>query len=85
MNRHIDELGRIVIPKEIRKTLNINSDDLLSITIKDKNIVLSKLTNSTLECLKQKVLELENSQNINDFEMGQLVAYRDVLDKMEIN
>jgi len=85
MNRRIDELGRIVIPKEIRKTLNINSDDLLSITIKDKNIVLSKLTNSTLECLKQKVLELENSQNINDFEMGQLVAYRDVLDKMEIN
>lgn len=29
--RHLDELGRIVIPKEIRKTLNIQDGDALEI------------------------------------------------------
>lgn len=41
--RRIDELGRIVIPKEIRKTLRIHDGDNLEIFIDDKeNIILSK-------------------------------------------
>ena len=34
MIRQIDELGRLVIPKEIRKELNIKSYDKLKITTK---------------------------------------------------
>ena len=41
--RRIDELGRIVIPKEIRKTLRIHDGDNLEIFIdNDENIILSK-------------------------------------------
>lgn len=41
--RRIDELGRIVVPKEIRKTLRIKEGENLEIFIDDKqNIVLKK-------------------------------------------
>ena len=42
VSRRIDELGRIVIPKEIRSSLDINSYDLIDINIENNNIVLSK-------------------------------------------
>ena len=40
--RKIDELGRIVIPKEIRKNLNIRNGEDVSIFVKDNMIVLKK-------------------------------------------
>lgn len=41
--RRIDELGRIVIPKEIRKTLRIKEGENLEIYVdKDENIILKK-------------------------------------------
>lgn len=42
VSRRIDELGRIVIPKEIRNSLDINSYDLVQISVENNNIVLSK-------------------------------------------
>lgn len=40
--RKVDELGRIVLPKEIRKTLGIKDGEDLEIYIKDKVIYLQK-------------------------------------------
>ncbi len=40
--RRIDELGRIVIPKEIRKRLRVGPGDLLDIYTQDKQIIFSK-------------------------------------------
>ena len=40
--RRIDELGRIVIPKEIRKSLRIKNGDNLEILIDGENIILKK-------------------------------------------
>lgn len=40
--RRIDELGRIVLPKEIRKNLKIKAGDNLEIFMNDRDIVLSK-------------------------------------------
>ncbi len=40
--RRIDELGRIVIPKEIRKNLRIKNGDSLEIFLDEENIVLKK-------------------------------------------
>lgn len=40
--RKIDELGRIVIPKEIRKNLNLKNNDNLEILLEEENIVLKK-------------------------------------------
>ena len=41
-NKKIDELGRIVIPKDIRKRLSIKKDDSLEISIDDNYIKLVK-------------------------------------------
>ena len=40
--RRIDELGRIVIPKEMRKNLRIKTGDNLEIMVNDDTIVLKK-------------------------------------------
>ena len=40
--KKIDELGRIVIPKDIRKRLSIKKDDSLEISIDDNYIKLVK-------------------------------------------
>lgn len=42
MVRKIDELGRIVIPKEIRKSLNIRNGEDVQIFIRDEEIILKK-------------------------------------------
>ncbi len=42
MNRSIDKLGRIVIPKEIRKKLKIEDFSILNIEVVDEKIVLTK-------------------------------------------
>lgn len=38
--RRIDELGRVVIPKEIRRTLRIREGDPLEITLENKQAML---------------------------------------------
>ena len=43
MNRKIDKLGRVVIPKEMAKQLNINPNDDLKIEIVNDSIVISKV------------------------------------------
>lgn len=40
--RRIDELGRIVIPKEIRKNLRINNNVSLELFIEDDKLILKK-------------------------------------------
>lgn len=42
MNRNIDELGRLCIPKEMRKQLDIKNNDLLNIELQDNKIIITK-------------------------------------------
>lgn len=42
MTRRIDELGRIVIPKEIRKSLKIKEGESLEIIVNEEQIILQK-------------------------------------------
>lgn len=44
ITRRIDDLGRIVIPKEIRKNLKIKENELLEIFIENENIILKKFS-----------------------------------------
>lgn len=48
--RKIDELGRIVIPKEMRKVLDIKHNDCIEISMKDSDIVLHKYENRCVFC-----------------------------------
>lgn len=43
--RRIDELGRIVIPKELRKTLKIKEGESLEVFINNDEIILKKFSN----------------------------------------
>lgn len=54
--RKIDELGRIVIPKEIRKTLNIGTGEDLQIYVDNESIVLKKYIK--MLSLKEKSYQL---------------------------
>lgn len=40
--RRVDELGRVVLPKEIRRTFDINEKDPLEIFIEDEKVILKK-------------------------------------------
>ena len=42
IKRSFDELGRIVIPKEIRSSLGIKEKDVVNVFIQNGNIVLEK-------------------------------------------
>jgi len=48
--RKIDELGRIVIPKELRMTLNIEERAPMEIFVKDNQIILVKHEPSCIFC-----------------------------------
>ena len=42
ITRQVDELGRIVIPVELRRTFEINEKDFLEIYVDSNNIILKK-------------------------------------------
>ena len=48
--RKVDELGRIVLPIEVRKELNIGTNCALGIEIKDGAIVLTPKETLCIEC-----------------------------------
>ena len=48
--RKLDELGRIVIPIEIRHTLNLNERDPVEIFVDGRNIVLRKYEPTCIFC-----------------------------------
>ena len=48
--RKVDELGRIVIPSELRKTLKINSGDSLELHCEGEILTLQKFSPSCVFC-----------------------------------
>ena len=54
--RHIDDLGRIVIPIEIRKRFGIEKRDPLEIYVKGDRIVLGKLSDGCTFCGRSRDL-----------------------------
>ena len=48
--RRVDELGRVVLPIELRRTLEIEERDLLEIMLEDDRIVLRKFQPTCIFC-----------------------------------
>ena len=48
--RSIDSLGRVVLPKELRRTLDIQDRDELEIFVEGKSIILRKYEPSCIFC-----------------------------------
>jgi len=55
--RRIDEVGRVVLPIEIRNSLEIAEKDPIEIWLDGKNIVLRKYENNCSFCASEKNLE----------------------------
>lgn len=55
--RNLDELGRIVIPKEIRKKLKIEQKDPIEVFIDGSSIVLKKYEENCIFCNSAKDLK----------------------------
>ena len=51
--RRIDDLGRVVIPKEIRRTMHIREGDPLEFFVNDRTIILKKYQPSTEELAEE--------------------------------
>lgn len=60
MNRRIDDLGRIVIPKEIRNSLGINAGDKLNIALQDNQIIITKAQPNNVEKALQYIREADS-------------------------
>ena len=59
--KKIDNLGRIVIPKSIRKELNIKENDELNFSIRGKSIIITKVNEPNYEERINKALyKIEN-------------------------
>ena len=56
--KRIDDLGRIVIPKEIRRIFSIQSNENMEITIKENEIILKK--HNILEEKDEEIIKLCN-------------------------
>lgn len=50
MVRKVDELGRVVIPIELRRTLDINVKDALEIFTEGQQIIMKKYESSCVFC-----------------------------------
>ncbi|WP_425446826.1 AbrB/MazE/SpoVT family DNA-binding domain-containing protein [Dethiothermospora halolimnae] len=55
--RKVDELGRIVIPKELRKTFDIAEKDSLEIYVDGEQIILKKYSPACIFCGQAKDVE----------------------------
>ena len=64
ITRAIDEVGRIVLPKELRATMELNTKDELDISVEGDRIILRKIQPSCIFC--------GNSENLVIFEENKI-------------
>ena len=93
MTRRIDELGRLVIPKEIRKNLKIKDNDLVEIMVVDNKIQLIRekldLYNDLVISLFINILKKTLDKNILYTSRDKIVDYallnNGIIDNEELN
>ena len=91
ITRRIDDLGRIVIPKEIRNKLKIKQGDCLSISLEDEKIVFKKKSLvadnfNVIESVVKTISKLENIEIlITDLDKVIYSNSRNIPIKTEIN
>ena len=62
--RKVDELGRIVLPIELRRTLDIEIKDALEIYVENGSIILKKYEPTCIFCGNSNELTIFNDKNI---------------------
>lgn len=64
--RRIDDLGRVVIPREIRKNLGIKEGDPLEIFVDsaEKMVCFQKYNTTIIDTLEEAISKIENDEGI---------------------
>lgn len=62
--RKVDELGRVVLPIELRRTLDINEKDALEIYVDSSSIILKKYQPACIFCDSAKDVVIYKGKNI---------------------
>ena len=62
--RPVDPLGRVVIPVELRRTLNIKTDDSLEVFVDGDFIMLKKYEPACIFCSNAKDVENIHGKNV---------------------
>ena len=62
--RRVDELGRIVLPIELRRTLDIAEKDALEIYVEGSSIILKKYRPSCIFCDGAKDVSVFHGKNV---------------------
>lgn len=62
--RKVDELGRVVLPMELRRTLNIGEKDALEIFTEGSSIILKKYEPACIFCADAKDVINYKGKNI---------------------
>ncbi|MED1904135.1 AbrB/MazE/SpoVT family DNA-binding domain-containing protein [Bacillus thuringiensis] len=77
VTRRVDELGRIVIPKELRRTLGIVEKDPIEIFVEDEKIILQKYKSydacAITGDISEKNISLANGQIVLSLEGAKLL------------
>lgn len=62
--RKVDELGRVVLPIELRRTLNIAEKDALEIYVDGETVILKKYEPACIFCGNAKNITIYKGKNI---------------------
>ena len=62
--RPVDALGRIVIPIELRRSLDINTDDSLEVFVQDDFIMLKKFETRCVFCGSDEDVKEVHGKNV---------------------
>jgi len=62
--RKVDDLGRIVLPIELRRTLDIAERDELEIYLEDDKVILRKYEPSCIFCGSSRALVTYQGKNV---------------------
>ena len=73
MSRKVDELGRIVIPKEIREKFEMKTNDRMNIYVENDVISLMKDSKKCIFCSSTKDLIVHNNKHVCNKYMQKLV------------
>lgn len=73
--RKIDELGRIVLPSEIRRVFGIREGDELDISVDGERVILQKRQDVCLFCSTQENLIEFHNRRVCDKCAGELASH----------
>jgi len=74
--RKVDELGRVVLPIELRRTFDIAEKDALEIYVDESTIILKKYEPACIFCQNAKDVQQYKGKNICPDCMNELRAGR---------